>query len=149
MSESIQLCCRQLVGQQLLKCEVQDQTWSFCFSGEVIVQTESSWRLVDATRVVVSSEDHGHPFGLPAPVDAVARVTIRTVDQTVTAAHISPTTGDLTIDFGGGVHIQLLQLSCGYESWRLGVKEMWTYCCGGGRIDQDPEFRLGTDRTEA
>ena len=122
-----------LVGQRLLSVEKIDYSWCFDFSGEVSLATESSWRLINEDRIVVTSEDHGHQFGLPEPVDA-ARVLSSMVGRTAEGAAIDASSGDLIIEFSGRVRLQLLQMSFGYESWRLSVRGSETICTGGGEI---------------
>jgi hypothetical protein len=96
--------------------------------------TESPWRFITAERVFVTSEDHGHPFGLPAPVDAAARVMSSTDDLRVSAASIHEWTGDLQVYFGLKVYLECLQMSCGYESWRLYIHGAETICIRGGGL---------------
>lgn len=128
-----------LIGHELLSVEKMDHTWFFRFTGEITVATESLWRLLEKGRIVVTSEDHGQQFGLPEPVDAAERVAGSTVHRTVEAAGISPSSGDLTIEFSGRAHLQLLQTSSGYESWRLSVQGSETICTGGGDIAHFPK----------
>ena len=51
-------------------------------------------------RVVLTSEDHGHKFGLPAPIDFTAKSTELLVNAIVTLAHLREATEDGAIDFG-------------------------------------------------
>ena len=95
--------------------------------------TEAEWRLIKDGRIVVTSDDHGQQFGLPQPVDAAEELS-SIVGRTVDEAAISSTTGDLTIIFSGRAQLQLLQMSSGYESWRLFARDSQTICCGGGKI---------------
>ena len=59
-----------LVGLQLKAVEKKDYSWFFTFDDGGSIATESFWRLITIEGVAVTSEDHGHQFGLPAPVDA-------------------------------------------------------------------------------
>ena len=127
-----------LVGQQLLSLENTDYTWSFNFSGDVVVATESLWRLITEERIIVTSEDHGHPFGLPEPVDARSRVLSSVLNRLVETASIHSPSGDLTLEFIGNIRLQFLQTSCGYESWRLNAPGSETICRGGGKIAHSP-----------
>jgi hypothetical protein len=43
-------------------------------------------------------------------------------------------TGDLFVSFGDRLHLQFLQMSCGYESWRATSKHGKSICTGGGEI---------------
>ncbi|HLF98021.1 MAG TPA: DUF6188 family protein [Methylococcaceae bacterium] len=137
-SEELQTYSTPLIGHQLMSVEKRDQTWFFRFAGDITVATESLWRLIEKGRIVVTSEDHGHQFGLPERVDAAERVLASTILRTVEAAVISLSSGDLTIGFNGGMQLQLLQPSSGYESWRLSVQGSETICTGGGDITRIP-----------
>ena len=129
--------CSPLVGEQLLSVEKRDYSWFFGFSGEVFLATETSWRLINDDRIVVTSEDHGHQFGLPEPVDAVS-VLSSIVGRTVERVGIDASSGDLTLEFSGRVRLQLLQMSSGYESWSLSSRGGEIICTGGGKLVQLP-----------
>lgn len=60
-----------LIGRTINKVEKLDYSWFFVLNDGGSIATESPWRLVTSQGIVVTSEDHGHPFGLPAPVNAV------------------------------------------------------------------------------
>jgi hypothetical protein len=126
--------CRPLVGNELVSVETLDHSWFVRFGAGITVATESLWRLIADGRIVVTSEDHGHQFGLPGPVDAAVALLSSVRGRRVTAAGIAPSSGDLTIDFGEGMQLQFLQTSVGYESWRLSTDGTETICAGGGEI---------------
>ena len=123
-----------LVGHTLRTVEKRDHSWFFIFGDEMKIVTESPWRFITPERIFVTSEDHGHPFGLPAPVDAAERVMSSTNDLRVSAASIHETTGDLQVHFGPKVYLEFLQMSGGYESWRLYIHGAETICMGGGEL---------------
>jgi hypothetical protein len=127
---------RQLVGRRLQSLEKRDYSWFFGFADDLSVVTESPWRLIADDRIATTSEDNGHQFGLPEPVDAAENVLRRTSGQSVTAAAIDPDTGDLSIEFSGMARIQLLQMSSGYEAWRIYAPAAEFVCTGGGDIDE-------------
>ena len=62
--------CQPLVSQTLRSVEKKDYSWFFVFADDISIVTESPWRFLDQDRIIITSEDHGHQFGLPAPVDA-------------------------------------------------------------------------------
>jgi hypothetical protein len=124
------------VAQHLLVAEKRDYTWFFGFSGSVSVCTDGPWRLVEE-RVVITSDDDGHKFGLPAPVDAASALSM-IVGRSVDAVAIDAASGDLTISFSGRTRLQLLQMSRGYEAWRLSAPEGEMICTGGGTIAHFP-----------
>lgn len=127
-----------LIGSQLMSVDKIDYSWFFRFAGDFTVATESLWRFIDEGRIVVTSEDHGQRFGLPGPVNAAAAVLSSIVDRKVEVAGISESSGDLTIEFNGRAELQLLQMSSGYESWRLSAQGTETICTGGGKIVHFP-----------
>ena len=126
-----------LSGYDLASVEKVDHSWFFRFTGEITIATESFWRLLQG-RIIVISEDHLQRFGLPEPVDAAERIVTATAGRTVEQAAISPSSRDLSIHFNGGVQLQLLQTSSGYESWRLNVGGSQAICTGGGEIAHFP-----------
>ena len=126
--------CGVLVTKQLLSVEKKDYSWFFSFSGSVSVSTQSLWRVIKEDRLVVSSEDDGHQFGLSEPVDGASRMQSLIVGRTVEAAAIDPSSGDLTIAFDGRTRLQLLQMSSGYESWTLSAPGYEIICTGGGAL---------------
>jgi hypothetical protein len=139
MKEELDSYIKPLIGHQLMSVEKIDYSWLFRFAGEITVATESFWRLINESRVVVTSEDHGQQFGLHEPVDAAAGVLSSVGGRNVEAARISESSGDLIIEFKGRAQLQLLQMSSGYESWRLSVRGTEVICGGGGEIAQFPE----------
>jgi hypothetical protein len=127
---------RLLVGRQLQSLEKRDFSWFFVFADDLSVVTESPWRLIADDRIATTSEDDGQQFGLPERVDAAGRVLHRTRKQSVTSASIDAETGDLSIEFSGMVRIQLLQMSSGYEAWRIHAPGAEFVCTGGGDIHE-------------
>ncbi len=126
-----------LVGQRLLSVEKKNYTWLFVFSADVSIATESAWRVIERHRIVVGSEDHDQRFGRPSPVNAGNEVLTRAQGGIVEAVSVAADTGDLTISFSTTTYLQLLQLSSGYESWRLVANGQQTVCTGGGSIATD------------
>jgi hypothetical protein len=82
----------------------------------------------------VTSEDHGHQFGLPNRVDASVCVLSAIQDTPIQTARIDTATGDLFVYFSDKMFLQFLQTSGGYEAWRLFVGEQEFICTGGGEI---------------
>jgi hypothetical protein len=123
-----------LIGQHLLEVFQQDFSWFFQFSGGVSISTESPWRMIRRDRIVVTSDDHGRGFALSKPTDAAALVQKNMAGRSVISGQISPAAGDLEVVFAGGARLQFLQLSAGYEAWRLTAPEGETICLGGGEI---------------
>jgi hypothetical protein len=123
-----------LIGRRLHSVSKKDYTWFFVLDDQSHVASESSWRLL-TERVAVTSEDHGHQFGLPAPVDAADVVRESVGDSPVDRFELNDRTGDLGICFKNGVTLQFLTLSCGYEGWRIiHHNHEMIFCTGGGKL---------------
>ena len=102
---------------------------------KVTVGVECLWRIVTRGRVALTSEDHGHQFGLPAPVDAVARCTELFSTRHVSAVTLREDTADLAIEFTDDLRLEVIPTSAGYESWRLHDPSGTSYFVqGGGQI---------------
>ena len=123
-----------LVGKRLKEAAKQDYTWSFTFSDGGWICTESGWRLVTVDGIAVAADDHGHAFGLSSPVDAGARVHLAVGAKKIEAIRIADRTSDLILGFEGGVSLEFLNLSCGYESWRAQHDSEEVICMGGGQL---------------
>ena len=121
--------------QRLSQVEKKDYTWFFTFEGGGSVNIDSAWRLISADGIIVTSEDHGHPFGLPEPVDAGKRVIGAVQNKRVSDYLCSKPTSDLTILFEGEIQIQFLNMSCGYESWTAWNNDVQIICLGGGELE--------------
>ena len=128
-----------LVGRALRSVEKCDYTWVFAFDSGVAISSDADWRLVMDGRVRASSHDHGHVFGLPAPFDAVEKLQSSLVGCAVESAAIVADTGDLRLEFGRSVRLELLQLSTGYESWGLSTPQGRIICVGGGELVHFPQ----------
>jgi hypothetical protein len=124
-----------VTGARLQSVQKKDYTWFFGFTDSVRVTTESPWRLLFPDGIVVTSEDHGHQFGLPSPVDASAKVSMTLKKAPIRTSRIDASTGDLFLSFPDGTLLQFLQMSSGYEAWSLCVGDNTFICTGGGEIN--------------
>ncbi len=125
-----------ITGQRIKDMGKQDYTWFFEFDGSGSITTESTWRLVTAEGIKATSEDHGHKFGLPAPLDVID-VVKKTIDQqTIKQYNLDSKTGDLFLYFDNNCELQFLNLSSGYESWHIvhGAQEIISM--GGGTLHE-------------
>ena len=115
--------------------EKLDYSWIFRFEDPLFIITEGQWRLISQGRIVVSGDDHGQQFGLPAPVDATDIVRNCIVSSLVQSVKVDDSTGDLFLYFSQYTYLQLLQTSAGFESWRAHEADRETICMGGGEIN--------------
>jgi hypothetical protein len=122
-----------LAGTRVSSVEKIDYSWVFTFTGNRTITTDTAWRLIKGDRIEITSEGHGHQFGLPKPVDAATWVSSALRDLLIHSAHIEAATGDLRLF--DGTFLQFLQMSSGYEAWQLQVHEDVLICLGGGKID--------------
>lgn len=123
-----------LVGLHVSNVEKRDHTWFFVLDDGSTIATESAWRLTRDAKIVVTSEDDGHQFGLPAPVDARARVKEAIGQASIIRFELRETTSDLVLHFPDAVAIDFLNLSCGYEGWRAVYNGRETVSLGGGEF---------------
>lgn len=65
---------------------------------------------------VVTSEDNEQMFGLKAPVDAASWVLGKTKGARITKSYVAERSSDLVIEFEGGLRLEFLCMSFGYES---------------------------------
>jgi hypothetical protein len=111
-----------LCSAALTSVEAWDAGWTFRFSNNATVTTQSVWRALTDVGIAVTSEDHRQQFGLPEPVDARQRAEAILLGK-VMKAEAAPITGDLRISFGSGGVLELLNTSSGYEGWHLAARE--------------------------
>ena len=95
-----------------------ESQWSIEIGTNLVIMTYD-WRLVGAKSIIVSSQDDGHQFGLPAPVDAETLANQALSDKLADRVTLNARTGDCEINVGGFLSMQILTSSMGYESWQL------------------------------
>lgn len=95
-----------------------EDNWSIQF-GEHYALSTDSWRLLGAKSIIVTSEDHGHQFGLPAPVDAELRANDALVGYQVSGFELDTRTGDTSVRIGEALVLQIVTWSMAYETWQL------------------------------
>jgi len=111
--------------------------WVFKFGPDALISVECLWRIIQQSRVVLTSEDHGQRFGLPAPVDAKAECIALLNGQAVTAASLKVVTADLVITFSSDLRLEIIPTSSGYESWQMRDPTGANYVAqGGGQISK-------------
>jgi len=109
--------------------------WVFALGSGSATSVACLWRIVERGRIVLCSEDHGHQFGLPAPVDGVVRAR-ELLAGPIKNVRLREATADLTIEFDGDRSLEIIPTSRGYESWQMSTPSGRSYVAvGGGRID--------------
>jgi hypothetical protein len=120
-----------LLAQRFVTIERLDSYWFITFTDNVILSVECLWRLLEGDKIVVTSEDHGHQFGLPAPVDALACLQTCLASSQVTGVDLREGTNDLRLVFASGHMLEIIPTSRGYEMWHLYHNEDELHAVGG------------------
>jgi hypothetical protein len=113
------------------------RNFSFEF-GPGVLGVDCLWRLVAGGRVALTSQDHGQQFGRPAPVDAYAESASLLRGRRVTAARLREDTADLVLEFDGGVLLEVVTDSSGYEPWNFTAPGTHLVATSGGGIAHFP-----------
>jgi len=108
-----------LLGHRLDDVVKHDYSWEFVFSDRVCLQVECLWRLIVSGKLVITSEDHGQQFGLPAPVDCLAELRRQIIGAAVEDVKVRAGTIDITLGFGSGCVLEVIPTSAGYEAWQV------------------------------
>jgi hypothetical protein len=77
------------------------------------------WRLICDGTQKVNSFEHGMPYGLPAPIDAIGKLRDTLIGARVRSVTVDEETGDLMFDFVQASSLVVLNLLTGYETWEL------------------------------
>jgi hypothetical protein len=94
--------------------------------------------LAEPEVVVVTDEDHGHPFGLKEPVDAASLIRDSIGDAKVTAVAFRSPANDLLLSFSNGWTLEVLVGSGGYENWHVHGPDGFPYVRRWWRKPQPP-----------
>jgi len=131
----------ELVGQSLTVVQKEGGSWSFHLSGGDAIFTEEPWRLVSPNGVLISSADDQENFGPQDALDSGELLTTELQGDPINGVQYVVGSGDLKLEFSSGRVLQFLQLSSGYESWRLHLRDTEFICLGGGALAEFPRPR--------
>ena len=106
-----------LTQHQFQSITRREYDWVLVFDREAAIVVHCLWRLLENGRIRVTSEDDGHQFGLPAPVDAVHEVTSCLEGVSVRTVEVRDGVPDLRLHFSSGHVFEILPESLGYEAW--------------------------------
>lgn len=120
------------------RVERREADWSFDLRDNVSLAASCHWRLVSADGIVLTDEDDGQEFGLPAPVDAETKANDLLAGSTVFSATVDRVTADLCLRFSNGLRLDILNNSSGYEGWQGGFSRdgnaVSIIAMGGGNL---------------
>ncbi|MBB3034794.1 hypothetical protein [Alteriqipengyuania lutimaris] len=100
-----------------IKVRKLESQWSFEIGSTIRIDGWMLWRLVGESCIEVCSEDHGHSFGLPDPVDAEEKFSDLAGGSKIKRVELMKPTGDLTFHLSNGMWLELIVTSSGYENW--------------------------------
>lgn len=108
-----------LIGRKCTRVyEHYPENFSFEFES-LCLRVDCLWRIISDGQIARTSQDHGHQFGLPAPVDAFVEAQALLARNRVESVHWREGTNDLTLRFEGGVTLEVIPNSAGYEPWDI------------------------------
>lgn len=107
-------------------------SWTFVFSDNIYASSTGFWRLLKNKSIHAVSLDHGHQFGLPAPLDLIAILTKELTGNRLTRIHVDKDTGDLTLNVSVKLELQIFTASTGYETYDFRVDKKRYIGLGGG-----------------
>jgi hypothetical protein len=123
-----------LVGHRFQSLTRRESDWVLSFDKDASIAVNCLWRLIESCRIRLTSEDDGHQFGLPAPVDAAAEVNSCLVGASVESVELRQGVLDLELRFSTGHVFQVIPTSAGYEAWDLSDGNKQYIAVGGGEL---------------
>ena len=129
-----------MIGRTVGRVQLNEPTqWSFSFGPGVAIGVECPWRLLRDGAVSISSQDHLQRYGLPAPLDAAGVATSLLSGHAVTSVAVRQGSADLVLSFGGGLRLEIIPFSSGYESWGVTTPSgFYVVAQGGGQLSGTP-----------
>ena len=114
---------RRVKSRTLSKIErLPPDYWVFQFGSEVVLSTQSQWRVFSCDCILLTSEDDGQSTALQEPVDAQVNIRELLQNRVATRVEVDQATADFTIHFDNGNVFQIVNLSSGYEAWELSAE---------------------------
>jgi hypothetical protein len=112
----------------------REYDWVLRLTNDVNIGISCLWRLLESDRIRFTSEDEGHQFGLPAPIDAAREVNHRLMGAVVNGVQLRPKLLDCEIQFSTGHIFQIIPNSSGYEAWEVCHGKRRFIAIGGGEL---------------
>ena len=108
------------MGSECTGIDRRENDWCIQLGDRGTLVIECPWQIISAGRIAHADTDEGQKFGLPEPVDGVARTSGFLSGKKIIAVETGPTTGDLKIQFEGETLLECWNNSSGYEGWHPG-----------------------------
>ena len=96
-----------------------DVTWTVELAAPALLSVGGMWRLIGKTHVLATSEDDGHQFGLPAPLDVEEKANAILARKVIQEIDLDRRTGDLRLGFDDSLVLEIITTSMGYETWQV------------------------------
>jgi hypothetical protein len=143
MTSSLIFAMQESIAGRTCSAERHDWTWCFVFgkgaADGCTVTTTSWWRIISEGRIAHAVEDDGQQFGLPRPVDGIERSNTLLAHTCAVTILVKDLTSDLRIDFQRGLRLDIMNSSCGCESWQANFRhagnDVSLISCGGGEMN--------------
>lgn len=123
-----------LIGHRFQSLTHREFDWVLVFDQGASITISCLWRICERGRIRFTSEDDGHQFGLPVPVDAAAEVNRRLTQDSVDSVLLKEGVLDLEIQFHSGCVFQIIPTSAGYEAWQIEGNGKHFLAVGGGEL---------------
>jgi hypothetical protein len=108
--------------------------WHFEFADKINVSVSGFWRLLNKSKIVLVSLDHGHLFGLPKPVDLVEEIKKTLAAKKLIKIEVDENTADLTLILTDQYKIEIFIASSGYETYNFFIDDKQYIGLGSGDI---------------
>ncbi len=132
-----------LVNHRLESMHRREYDWIMVFDSQVTITPSCLWRVLEDGRIRLTSEDDGHKFGLPAPMDAVHEINIWLGGIAIQKVELTEGTLDLRLYFENGYVFEMLPNSSGYEAWDI-INSVDRYIAvGGGTLSEFRNYQNG------
>ena len=89
-------------------------------------------RVIKDKKLVCTSRDHGHQYGLPAPIHFPDWISEFIKNRTIQNAVVKNKVGDLIIKLDVATKIELVNDFTGYEPWQILLKTGKEYIAAAG-----------------
>ncbi|HJQ57965.1 MAG TPA: hypothetical protein VJ890_13730 [Vineibacter sp.] len=108
-----------LIGESISEVEFlsESETWCILLSRGSTLNVPCLWRLRLEGKLVATSSDHLHSFGLKELFDAAKVLREYSMGVPISSVEVDKGSLDLRIAFGPRLMLEILLESAGYESW--------------------------------
>lgn len=137
-----------LTGKTVLSVEILDHGFcSVALSEGFHLSFESLGRFIGTDGTFITTQDHGHRFGLSTPFDAAAHMKERLKGRKIERVTVRSDTNDLILWFSSG-SLEVLCTSSGFEAYQVRGPQNLIVVARGGKEEpnQSPELTAETGR---